>query len=572
MAQLARHHLAARRAAAVCAALALALPGATDAASSRRRQPGKVSGGQFTPGRPAVGAYGPDASLECVKGGVLEQILERLADAAKDAGKPAPQADGRVCAVAEAFLGWDPAREGQPRPRVLAFVSQWFGLPETVGPPIIDVLETEDERMIAERLAERGLAGPVLRAARPTIGVASLRVRKGETKIVVVVLDSAVELAPVPRRLDLNQTAKLTGKLVGGATDAEVHVSDAVGKLTETKGTGDAFAAEVACGDRPGRIQVEIRAQVEGRTAPVASFPIACGQDLPGAVALAAEPWPTDAAAAEKKIFELVNAERVAAGLQPLKLDPALSGIAREISADLAARGGGSGGPSLGERLKKEGIASQLVLQSAGADRTYERAHERLLGSPSNRANIMHPEATHAGIGAVTQNDAEGRPLVIVTEVFIKELPPVDVAAVRQQLRDAVAQKRKDARTNALAPDPTLDEVAQTYAEALAAAGGGLDKERSAELTAPLNKPFRTVVMVSGAKPDPLDFAEEPQTTAPAKVLGVGVAQGKHAVLGRNAVYVVLMVGTPRGAAAEDAAPAKKKPAPKKPAAAAPKK
>jgi hypothetical protein len=35
--------------------------------------------------------------------------------------------------------------------------------------------------------------------------------------------------------------------------------------------------------------------------------------------------------------------------------------------------------------------------------------------------------------------------------------------------------------------------------------------------------------------------------TAVAKSLGVGIGQGKHPVLGRNAVYVVIMVGTPKG-------------------------
>jgi hypothetical protein len=146
----------------------------------------------------------------------------------------------------------------------------------------------------------------------------------------------------------------------------------------------------------------------------------------------------------------------------------------------------------------------------------------------------------------VSKTDAEGRPIVYVTEVLVRELPKADVEQTRQALRSAVAQKRKDARTNAVASDPTLEGVAQKYAEALAGAGGTLSKEEASQLTAPLNKAFTKVTMVSGAKQEPLDFAEEPQTTAPGKTLGVGVATGRHPVLGRNATYVVLMVGTPR--------------------------
>jgi hypothetical protein len=66
--------------------------------------------------------------------------------------------------------------------------------------------------------------------------------------------------------------------------------------------------------------------------------------------------------------------------------------------------------------------------------------------------------------------------------------------------------------------------------------------------------------MVTGAKQEPLDFAEEPQIVSSGRSLGVGVAQGRHPVLGRNATYVTIMVGTPRGATGAKAAkPSKKK-------------
>ena len=205
---------------------------------------------------------------------------------------------------------------------------------------------------------------------------------------------------------------------------------------------------------------------------------------------------------------------------------------------------------------------------SAAAERHFERAHDRLVSSPSNRANIMNREVTSLGVGAVARPDAEGKPMVYVTELFIKELPPVDVAKARSDLRAAVAQERKDARTTAISAHPALDETAQEYAEALAAAGGTLPKEKQTELTAPLNKVFKAVTMVSGAKQEPLDFAEEPQVTMPGKSLGVGVAQGRHPVLGRNAVYVVLMVGSPRSEAdpkADAVRGSRKAPSPAKP-------
>jgi uncharacterized protein YkwD len=553
-----------RRLAALVAAGACATAGATWNVARAAPPPDKAT---FAPGRPAASHYGPDGDRKCARSPILTYLVEYLADGAKQAGRAAPLPDGGACAVAEAFLAWNPG--SPPRPQVLAFVSHWFGLPGTVQAPIIAEFDEQDQRLVAERIAQSAAATAALSAVHPRFGLATQRLRRGKqtiTKIAIVALDQPVEVSPVPRRLEKGQQAKLSGRLLGGVTGPKVFVSDPAGNLSAPEqGPGETFEATLTCGDRPGRILVEIRGRLGESSGLVASFPVACGQEPEASVAIAGEPWPADAAAAERKILDLVNAERASAGLSSLTWDAGLAGVARSISEGLAASRGASAGPDVMERMKKEGIAAPLVLQSAAADRTFERAQDRILASPRDRATILNPEATNAGIGAVSATDEEGHPIVYVTEVLIKELPPMDVAKVRQQLRDAVAQKRKDARTNALAPDATLDEVAQKYAEALAGAGGALPKEKAGELTAPLNKGFRTVTLVSGAKQEPLDFAEEPQTTAPAKALGVGAAQGRHPVLGRNAVYVVLMVGTPRAAAETPAkAPAAKKAAAKK--------
>ncbi|HET8540640.1 MAG TPA: CAP domain-containing protein [Anaeromyxobacter sp.] len=542
-----------RLAAAVLAAAALAAPRLAGAAPAPE--------GKFTPPGPPAASYGPDASRKC-DATLLRPVLEELQVAAKRAGRPAPEPDGRLCAVADAFLAWGPG--ATPRPQVLAFVSQWYGLPEPVGTPIVAEFDIPDDREIAQRIVKSAAGTAALNAARPLVGIATRAARRGryekQTKVAIVVVDLPVEIQPVPRALAKGEKAKLAGKLVPGATKPRAFAADPAGKLSSTEPeSGDAFELALECGERPGNILVEIRAVVNGSGALVSSFPVACGEPPPGAVAVAGEPWPTDAAAAEKKILGALNAQRQAAGLPPVRWDDAVARVARSIAEELASGGGQAGGAGLVDRLKKEGISSPVVLQSAAAERTFERAQDRILNSARDRATILSPEATLAGVGAFATTDPEGRPLVYVAEVLVKELPPIDPAAVRQQLRDAVAQKRKDARTSAVAPDATLDGVADRFAQALAAAGGTLPKEKAQELTAPLNKSFRTVTMISGAKQEPLDFAEEPQATAPGKALGVGVAQGAHPVLGRNAVYVVLMVGTPRGAGADETAATPKK-------------
>ncbi len=530
----------------------------TQAKPSGAAAPEKVaaappSGAQFTPNKPAAANYGPDKKYGCTRNEVFKYVMEDLTAAAKRAGRQPPVEDGRVCALADAFLAWEPQSQGIPRGAVLQFASHWVGLPAAIQPPNVATFDTQDARVIADRLVQ-ALAGSVVNSVYPRLAVATKRFGRNSTKIAFVFLDAPIEVDPFPRRLELGQQATLTGRLVGGSKNPQVFVSDASGGLsTPQQPPGEAFKADVKCGNRPGKIIVEVRGEYEGNSGIAANFPIACGTELPQSVALASEPWPSDPAAAEKKILDQVNADRTAAGLKPVETDPAVAKVAHGISEDIASRGGVVTG-DIGDRLRKEGIGTPLVLQSAVSDRTFERAQERLMSSPTNRANIMNPDVTHVGMGALSRMDAEGKSMAYVTEVFLKELPAADVSKVRQNIRDAVAQKRKDARTTAVASDPTLEKTAQKFAEALAEAGGTLPKERAGEITQPLNSGFKQVVMISGAKPEPLDFAEESQATAPGKSLGVGAALGRHPVLGRNAVYVVLMVGTPREGATKPAA------------------
>jgi hypothetical protein len=158
----------------------------------------------------------------------------------------------------------------------------------------------------------------------------------------------------------------------------------------------------------------------------------------------------------------------------------------------------------------------------------------------------MNPSITHTGTGVAPGSDASGRPSVFVTELFVKQLPPVDTKAVRESLRAAIARHRSDARAPPLASDPILEEVAQRYAKALADAKGNLPKARADEILLPLHKTFRTVNVIGGVKNDPLEFAEEPGVVGTAKVVGIGVAQGAHSELGQNATYVVVLTGTRR--------------------------
>ncbi|WP_242344718.1 CAP domain-containing protein [Anaeromyxobacter terrae] len=540
--------LSGRSIVAATAAGALLLASACAAIESSRHRPGVISDGTFRPARDAATHYGPDPSRSCPAGGAIKLLADQLGDAARRGGRPPPGEDGRLCAAADTFLGW--GEDESPPESVVTFVSSYFGLASPIQQVNIATIESEDTKVLAQRMYETA-ASFAANARQTRFGVATTRLKKNSTRVVLLLQDVAIELDPLPRRLGPGEQAALTGRLLGELQDPKVVSSDVRGQVSRPEqARGKQFRADVRCGEHPGRVQVEIRAQDPraGGERTVATIPIACNTELPTAVAVGPTPgWPAEVAAQERKLFDIINAERTTAGLSALRWDDGIAKVAREYSESLRDQriGADSRPVDIAERLRQLGVASPLVLLNPGLASSAEQAHERFLESPEHRANYMNPELTTGAVGLARATEPDGRPVVVVNELFIKELPPVDPQALRAELRAAIAKKRVEARAAPLSSDPALERLAQDYATGLAEAGGAPPK-RAAEITAALNKRFRRVNLLTGAKAEPLELAQDPNVVAQGQLLGVGVAQGMHPVLGRNAAYVVVMVGTRR--------------------------
>jgi hypothetical protein len=220
--------------------------------------------------------------------------------------------------------------------------------------------------------------------------------------------------------------------------------------------------------------------------------------------------------------------------------------VARSVSENEAkGGGGGSATADLAQRLKAAGIASPVVLVNPGAARTAEDVQRLFSLSPIYRANYMGTDATSAGIGVANGKDPQGGNVAFVTELFVRELAQVDIATVAPKLRETINKKRASAGMPAFKDDPVLDKIAQEYAQALAAGNGNITDAKHSQIVSPLYKTFRTVDFLSGAKADPMELADEKTVlTSKEKAMGIGVAQGNHPVLGKNATYVVLIFGT----------------------------
>jgi len=385
-----------------------------------------------------------------------------------------------------------------------------------------------------------------------------------ESRVVLVLRDEAVVLDPLPRRLALGQQATLSGHIAGAAESPRVLISPVDGQLSAPEqAPGKAFRAELRCGDRPGWIRIEISGTVAGARRSLANFPVACGTELATSVPVAAPDWPSDVAQQERKVLENINAERTAGGIPALAWDDVVAGVARGISqalGDEERRDSATSASAVVAGLQKAGVPSPLVFANPGQGRNVAEAQQLLLESPVHRANMMNPETNHAGVGVSTVTQKSGATTTYLAELFVKVLPPVDLDAVRQQLLAAIAERRAEGKVAAISVDSALHEVAQKYAQEMAAAKGTLPEQRDTQMLDSLKKTYKGVNMLAGASAAPLEFANQRKVLANGKALGVGLAQGDHPTVGRNAFYVVILVGEPHEAA-KPAKPAAKPPA-----------
>lgn len=121
--------------------------------------------------------------------------------------------------------------------------------------------------------------------------------------------------------------------------------------------------------------------------------------------------------AGEQQMLQLVNQARADAGLQPLRLDPALTEVARAHSTEMFALGYFShdspdaGSPS--DRLTAAGIPFLAMGENIALAPSVETAHRNLMNSPGHRANILDPAFTRVGIGIIA---APGAGLMVSQE------------------------------------------------------------------------------------------------------------------------------------------------------------
>lgn len=105
----------------------------------------------------------------------------------------------------------------------------------------------------------------------------------------------------------------------------------------------------------------------------------------------------------ETRMLELVNKERVAAGLKPLAPDPELTEVARRHSTDMFARGYFAHDTPEGrdpfDRMREANVRFLTAGENLALAPTVQVAHRGLMNSPGHRANILQKDFGRLGIG-----------------------------------------------------------------------------------------------------------------------------------------------------------------------------
>jgi uncharacterized protein YkwD len=113
-------------------------------------------------------------------------------------------------------------------------------------------------------------------------------------------------------------------------------------------------------------------------------------------------------AADEEKMLDLVNAERVKAGVGKLTVDVKMTAVARAHSRDMFARSYFSHMNTLeqtaGDRLEKAAINFTVLGENIAYAPDLATAHTGLMNSPGHRQNIVDPAFHRIGIGIIATN------------------------------------------------------------------------------------------------------------------------------------------------------------------------
>jgi uncharacterized protein YkwD len=274
----------------------------------------------------------------------------------------------------------------------------------------------------------------------------------------------------IPRDYEVGQRVTLRGGVSKRYTSAHVYLTKPDGTVDQPPGVGTSIDATFPL-TTLGQYRLEVMG--DGPTGPVivANMPLYVGVAEPALRENAGTV--VDPEAAERRMLELLNETRKAAGVGPLAADAQLRRVAAGHTQDMIDHAFfGHVSPSQGtpqDRLKRSGLLVSQFGENIASASTPEEAHSGLMESPGHRANMISAAFTHVGIAA--GKNASG---LVVTLNFGRRPPAADLPTLGQVMA-AFNALRSEGGLSTPAPDPIYTAGAQAGADAMARGAGQAD-------------------------------------------------------------------------------------------------
>jgi uncharacterized protein YkwD len=385
------------------------------------------SGAFVTPaGRAADWYFTPPSRPYTEPDKVRRVIVGRLFQAIRQAGLQRPVRDRRLDAVADDLATVTPDK-ATPSLELTTFLMNHYGIVEPEPELFTASGGPSSEEALGELLVE-GVLATLRRHPGGRLGLGFQR-RDEELVVVLALQEFHLDLRPVPRTVDPGVVVEIDARLLDGYRNPRVIITSPSGGVDESEPRvrGDRQQSRFSCRrDRRGEYQIEMAAESDRGPVVLAVFPIYCGVAAP--VRSPQLPLqtsgPQDPAAAEVEIYQLINRDRIARGISPLRRDRHLDEVARRYSREMASTGVVAHRSTLsgdaGDRIKAAGINSFSVAENVSRSYSGREAHRELMSSPGHRGNIIDPAVNVVGIGVAAGPLSHGAQILYVTEMFIQ--------------------------------------------------------------------------------------------------------------------------------------------------------
>jgi len=519
---------------------------AAGASASGRPDPGQAQSYDLS-SLPAAAEYSTDAPKGHGFLGSEAAVLERSLGRINKALGTSLRADNRLSRLARWVYERPEADRSMPQQSVVDLLTHHLGLPEPL--PHMFMTYAPDAPRLARVVSAR-LAQVFDLADYTHIGGVAEQVEAGVV-VVIALSQRHVQMTPVPRSLPGPGRLSLEGTLIDGYGQPKLAHTLPNGETEmEALGKGPAFAASVDL-TLTGRHRLEVVAS--GRSGPtvIVNFPLYVGTPAETVVEAASEARRAqEPYEAQARLFELINEERARAGLDALKLDPELCRAALSHSGDMRRNDFvGHVSPTSGEtaeRLLKAGIVADLAAENVGRGYSPDEIHKGLMDSPGHRAAILHSSVTHVGIGV--SSDKNGNLTdYLVTEIFIRRIPPLGPDAVGRVLAELAARPEREG-LQALEEDPSLSklagEAAREFLEDPVLSQSdvmGRLRQQLGQSQAVRGSATAAFIIAGSLKEGVERIDIDPKTWSHARRVGVGIAQGARPGLVPNSIFLILI-------------------------------